>query len=524
MSDRKRFHPIALISYFIKTFYGLIFIVVLALFNLDSNPLIPLLIILGVIIVSLIVSLFKHYTHTYIINENKIVIYKGLFVKRETEIPYERIQTIQQRQWFFYKPFNVVQILIETGSTSDNEAEASLLAVDESLIDLIEEYRHKRLNGSQSDKSKPLDKGNIQDSYSDTNDSDFSFSDSFVNLDNKDKIEDEEVIYTYKMSNTDIFLFALTDLNIILVLLTVVVFIQTLFTEYSFIIDRIPKDFFDSIDNFLAQSIWLVVSILIITSIGFLIIFSLIKNFLYYFEFTVTCSKKTITIEYGVFERKTQKFPISKIQGIKVYQQSIRRLFKMSSVEIIIVGGQEKAGENSIEKKLFLLPLIKTDKMYQAFQEIFPDYTIEDPEINYVGRGKLFYFWRWIIIIFLPMIIVAFFLYTWLGIIILLIGSVFILFNWFDYRYQGYAILDKNLLVIQNFVGISKVQTYVDRSKIQSFTKHSSILLLRKNIGNFEFFIKFGMIPLPVRLRYVDLKDINIVQNFIINRDYIARD
>ena len=92
-------------------------------------------------------------------------------------------------------------------------------------------------------------------------------------------------------------------------------------------------------------------------------------------------------------------------------------------------------------------------------------------------------------------------------------------FNWLDCKYQGYAIMDSNLLAIQNFSGVSKVQTLVDRSKIQSFDKHSSLWLLRKDIGHFMFWIKSGMIPMHVGLKFVDLKDINYVQSFITKSD-----
>ena len=265
----------------------------------------------------------------------------------------------------------------------------------------------------------------------------------------------------------------------------------------------------------MAKGALFVTIIIVIFSIILLLIISVIKSFFYYFEFTVICSRKTITIEYGVFERKTQKIPLNKIQGIKIYQQAVRKLLTMSSVEILLIGGQEVKGENPLEKKVLILPLINTRLMYQALQMIFPAYAFEEPEITYVGRKKLFYFWRWIFVLMLPITIACFYYFNFIGIIPLAFSLIFMFFNWLDCKYQGYAIMDSNLLAIQNFSGVSKVQTLVDRSKIQSFDKHSSLWLLRKDIGHFMFWIKSGMIPMHVGLKFVDLKDINYVQSFL---------
>lgn len=552
MSERKRFHPIALVSYFFNSLKSFILLLIILLAEPTStsdsfSTVIIIAVILAIIVIS---SLIKYFSRSYIITEDKIVMYKGIFIKNETEIPYERIQTIKQRQWFFYKPFNVVQILIETGSTADKEAEGSLLAVDASLIDIIEQNRYKRsgsknkqisksnqnLNSNKNLKSKKESgdensisiEANIDDDslYSANNNEYTSGNDDLHNknyndLHNKNYYEEEldnEIIYEYMLSNKEILFYALTDLNILLVLLPFVIFLSEIFTEYPFILDFIPEAVFTGVDNLLAQALWVIVIFSIISSLIILLTISVIRSFLYYFEFTVKCSRKTITIEYGLFERKVQKIPLNKIQGIKIYQQVLRKFIRMSSVEILIIGGQEKKGESSLEDKVMILPLIKTSNMYPALQKLFPNYNMEEPEINYVGRGKLFYYWRWILLVMIPIVGVAFYFFTWLGVILLAVTIIFLLINWMDFRYEGYAIMDDNLISIQNFTGFSKVKTFLDRSKIQAFVKHSSYFQLRKGLSHFRFWIKSGDSSVNVGLRFVDIDDIDIVQGFVQNK------
>lgn len=509
MSKKNRFHPIALPTYFLKFFGGFLFLFILVILNLGENPVFAIILSGAILVLCSCLALLKYFTHTYSIDDNKIVVYSGVFIKRETEIPYERIQTIKQKQWFFYKPFNIVQIFIETGSTADNEAEASLMAVDKSLIDLIENYRFQRKNLYQADS---FDKASSL--YKTKPRTDMLGDDLF----DDDAREDEEIIYQYKLSYKEIFFYALTDFNVIIVAFSALFLIGELIFEVSFEKVWLQDNFFENIRSLLPQRDWIALLSLGISSIGLLLVFSMFKNFIYYFDFTVTCRRKTITIEHGIFERKTQKIPLAKVQGIQIYQQAVRKILSMASVEVLLIGGHEENRQKNADSKLLILPLIKTKDMYPALAKLFPNYSIEDPTINYVSRGKLFYFWRWKLLFMIPLLTLGFYLHTGVGTGILLVSIIILAFNWLDSRYQGYEILDKNLIVIQKFRGISKIQTYLNKTKIQSFDKSTSLLLMRKKIGHFMFWIKSGLIPMPVGLNFLDNKDIDNIQKFLVNK------
>ena len=465
MSDRKRFHPIVILSHFIKSIRGFLFATILFLISSELGIFYNMLIIYGIIAICLIIALVKYFTNTYFIEDNKIVMYKGIFLKKETEITFERIQTIKQRQWFFYRPFNVVQIFIETGSTADNEAEASLLAVDGSTIELIEEYRNKAKKNSK----KGEEDNNSANNGSEINEDKYSSIESELDLgqNNKNLKAEERVFYTYKLLNKEILFFALTDFKSILILLPFVAFIIDLFTDFSFILDYISESLLLGVENFLEKSTIFVVVILLSMSFLVLLFVTIVKNFLYYFEYTVTYSNETITIEHGLFERKVQKIPLDKVQGVKIYQQLARSILGMSSIEIIIIGGHEKLNDSSTSNNSLIFPLIKTNKVYPVLKELFPKCDIIEPSIIHTGKGKLFYFWRWILIIMIPVTVLFFHVFTWLGVVASLINIITLFFMWLDYRYQGYSILNKNLIVIQNFFGLSKVVTLLNRTKIQ---------------------------------------------------------
>ncbi|HAC3138513.1 TPA_asm: hypothetical protein GZK12_13780, partial [Listeria monocytogenes] len=136
MFEERRLHPIALIKEIITNVRRNIVPIVVGLFSvfraINSNGYLPdwavYLIIVIVILLILTPAVLKYITYKYTLEDQGIRIKYGLIFRKNTYIPYERIQTVQKKQWFFFIPFNVCQILIETAG-GNGKAEADLVAV-----------------------------------------------------------------------------------------------------------------------------------------------------------------------------------------------------------------------------------------------------------------------------------------------------------------------------------------------------------------------------------------------------------
>jgi len=468
MSERKKFHPIVLLIYFFQGIRSWFFLLFLIFVSSDGETAYRIVALSAVLILITATAFTKYFTQTYQISSEKIVVYRGIFQKRETDISYDRIQTVKQRQWFFFKPFRVVQVLIETGSGTGEEAEASLPAVNESVLESIERNRQKTNWVEESDQS----------------------------ISNEEKTQ-------YRLTNQLLLLYSLTDLTIVLIF----------FPVFTFILDWAPDSWLSGVDGYFAGSGWGIIVGLAAAGLLILMILSIIKNFIQYYTFTVTFDQDTLTIEYGLFERKLQKIPLAKIQGIKVHQQIFRKLLGMSSVEMILIGGQEKNGESSAINKLFLFPLISTKEVYASLTQFVPDLKIEQPSIIPVSQGKLWYFWRWLLLLVVPATGIGWYFFDWLGVTLLFVTLLLLVMQWLDCRQQGYAVQENDVICIQSFSGFSTVQTFLEQSRIQSFTKSSTKWLLNKHIGHVKFWIKEGNAPKDVGLRFVHTEDIETIQN-----------
>lgn len=493
MSEKKRFHPLALVIFLFEGFKTWGFFFILAFINFGFGNLYAILAYVGLLFIVLVTALVKYFTQSYQISPEKIVIYHGVLRKHEVDIPYDRIQTVKQRQWFFLEPFHVIQILIETAGGSSDKAEASLAAVDESLLDQIERYRQAleddpdEVSVSEEPAAEVVD-GALTGTTTGPLQSDVPLK----------KVRKDVPEFIYQVTNTQIFLFGVTDLSILA--MAVVLF--------GFVDDFIPDNWLDAAKNqtqqlaragwlFLVGSLFLV--LLVIT------IVSLIKNFLQYYNFKVIRQRDTLTIESGLLERKVQKIPLEKIQGIKIHQQVLRKLLGISSVELLLAGGQETDGESGFASKLYFLPIVEDQKMFEALDFLLPEWDFDQPEIEFVSRKRLFYFWRWAFLITIPAGIIGFiWINHWLALAAALVLVVWLLMGWLDCRYQGYAIQGKNRICIQNFSGASKVQTFIERPKIQSMTESTSIWLFKRQIGHLSLAIKTGTQTTTAALRFID--------------------
>ena len=390
-------------------------------------------------------------------------MYKGIFNKRETEITYERIQTVKQRQWFFFKPFNIIEVLIETASTSPGEAEASLTAVDESIIKTIESYRNQ----------------------------------TSPDLDEEKEIEAADNQFSLKYQ--DVVLFGLTDLTAILIV----------FTALSFVFEWIP-------DRFFSELVSLVGNVSRHSDCGTHVYGSSYNCCVVtlkrasYFSMIIKHIRHedTLTISYGLFERKTQKIPLSKIQGIKVNKQLLRHLFNRSSVELVIMGGQESEGESLSIKKVYLFQLlISNDQVYTRLNQFIPDRAIEKPEVKKVTQNRVWYFLRWKMLAGIPLVAIALYFNTTIGIIASMILIIILLMAWKKSQVQAYAIQKNRLLCIQQFEGFTTVQFFIMPQNVQALSYSTSIALVNKDIGHMDVTFKENEHPTNYGMRYIKEKD-----------------
>lgn len=485
MSKKVHYHPLTILLHILSALKAWIpFIVIGIIRNGFKDGWETLLIFGGAAMLLSMWACVKYFFESYTIDADKMVIYEGIIRKKEIEVTYERMQAIKQRQWFFLVPFHVVSLQIETAG-GESKPEFNIPAIPIRVFNEIEHYRqHANDKQEKNFPEQQADEAVIE----------------------KSPLYEEQTV-KYQLTNRQIFLFGITDLSVFMGIFVVLLTIERFMS----------KEWVDEVADVTISAVQTGGLFVVAFGILFMVVamlFAMIKSMITYYHFKVSYFEKTLTIERGLLEKHVQKIPLNKVQGIRIKQNILRRLLGISSVELILAGGQEQKENADNTAKVLLLPIISESELYPVLQMIYADWQMAKPTIQAVSRGRWFYFSRWSIAVLLPLAIISFFFYWWLG-TILLLGLLFVIAtDLLNSHNQGLAFLSESRLCIQNYQYFTKVQTFIDRAKVQSIEETSTPFLYRKDLAHLSLQLREGNGRLNVKLRYMKGKDIQRVTRF----------
>lgn len=464
MSEPKRLHPAALILLIVQSIKSSI-VLIIPLF-IGKNTLFRW-IIGAIILLSIAHSILNYWFTKYLVSDDHIQLFEGIFFKKVKTVPYERIQTIHQNQWFFFQPFHLVELKIDTATNEGSDAEIHLLSVPETVLESIEANRHP------------------------TQTKEKTTADAVISPNSDSRA-------SYEVQMRDIFLYGVTDLKIIATFSALVALINNF----------LPK----SIMNYLeheGEKIWragiIIFLFALILLILFLILSSVFHHFIKYYRFKIQRTTDHLRIESGLFKREIKVLPIAKIQAVTLKQQPLRRLLKLTTVQLLVLGDQKEDKED-ISGKVVFIPIISATTVYDKLAEFLPEFALNEPTLRTVTKNSLrtiWYFIRWPLIL-IPLLMIGGYFHLWLGIALTLLFLYCILIGLYKRHLQGYELSDTKF-TIQTSHGFTKALTIVERKKIQSLSVDTSKWLYPKHRGHVNLFIKTGSSPHSLDLRYMDL-------------------
>jgi len=102
-------------------------------------------------------------------------------------------------------------------------------------------------------------------------------------------------------------------------------------------------------------------------------IYSVIKSFFKYYDFTVYRDGKDLHVKCGLIKLRSYTIPVDKITTLTVEQPLISRIFGKYHLEVITVGVGDEDGENSN-----LTMSLSKEEMLEHLAELVPEYSWED--------------------------------------------------------------------------------------------------------------------------------------------------
>lgn len=427
----KRQHPITmLLELKITDFIPFI----IFLFSLKGKFPFWYLVPIGFLVISVISIIVEWYYKVYWVENNVLHIKQGLFVKKESYLNKERVQTINTSSSMLYQVLGLTKLKIETAG-GGNEPEVSLagITMDEakSLITMLNEQAGEAVE-IQEDSSQ-------------------------IRVEEENKTE-------YKLTWKEILLASVTSGQFGLLF-------SLLFFVYSQVDEYIPKWMKDKAEAYVMDHdvygwIYLVAMLLVVSWIV-----STIGYALKHANFTVHRKNDEIRISQGLLERKELVLKLHRIQGITIKEGIFRQPFGYCSIHVEVIQNNEKGEENVI-----LHPVIRKDRVAELLAHLQLPYEL-NPTITALPKTALrrYLLDSFIFFCILAVPVTGASIYFEKYFIIWILLPLFVLLmslGYATFRAGGYRVEEEQLTMV--YRNIAKYTGLVRRRHVQSIEKTQS--------------------------------------------------
>jgi putative membrane protein len=475
ISKRAHLPLFCILVFWVRNIRNFFVIALFLLFKLTKDDPSYLVMIGGVVsflLLFLVFAIWSYSSFTYQIDATSITVNKGIFNKKQTILPFERIQTINANHLFYLRPFKLARLTLESAAGTSGEAEIIFPVLPTSVIASIETVKETASH------QPSLTESTIR-------------PDAVKEQSPNAPSTEIEPVNAFTLALKEIFLFSLTDFSLL-----------AIFVVIGFnVIDKLPDLF--SLTNEIAKFGLLIGGVILLGVLVLFMLLSLAINLLRYYGFKVEQQGEQLRITQGLFSKQQRTIPLSKIQGLSVEQNIYRRIFRLSTVKLLLATGSSSEGEHTV----FLFPIMKDDLLLESLQRFLPEWSFQQPRFITNSHPTLWYFYRWPLLIGLLASGVTAYFFWWLAVLLLLVCGSFMVSGIWRGKMQGYQFLSDDVLLCQSIRGLTKVTAYLAKNKIQDFSLTTTYWQYQKGLGKSQFTIKTGDTETESKLLYFPLAE-----------------
>lgn len=441
----------------------------------------------GFLVVALVFGVVRWFFFTYELTPHEITVHQGVFVKRRTHVPFERVQTLTKTQPFFFQPFEVFQVRLETSGKADDQI--TFNALTPTQIATIERYRQAAQTttaGVTTVAPQP------------------------------------QASATYQIDQRALIRYALTSFGS----LGIIGVILTLLSEIS---NHLPDHVMVNLDRWLSGCSLMFYALLTAVVIFWGIGVAFLKIYNQYYGFTLTRVGQHLAIARGLLTKHTMQLRTTRVQAVQFEQSLLRRALRLVTVSVFLASAV-KADKNEAHQTV-LMPVVPAAEATQVLRPFLP--TLALPALQPVKtvphalRYQLQYtlwwglgivslvlggywviasHWHWHNHVADTVILVA-------AIVLLL---VWLLSAWLRMRDQRLTMAG-DVLAIQTTSWFTKRQYYVRRDKIQGLNLAQSLFMVPHQAQHLQVVVRHGDSAAVIGLRYLDVAVVAQVQRWLID-------
>lgn len=423
----------------------------------------------------------------YWIEDDKIMMQKGIFNKTVKEIYIGKIQTMDTSAGVANQLLGGVIMHIKTAGDG-----IELNSIGKHDAKVLSDYLNQRKY--QLNHQEIADADNISETV-----------DTY-------HPEDKEVSYEtlYELSFKDLILMSSTSASMFTAL-------AVFFGIYSQIDEVLSLDhYFNRVEEFVGDN-YIMLGIIIAGMLFISYIIGIFITSLKYHRYTVRYDGEVLNIKYGLFERKNKYIVVNNIQKVSERQSYLRKLFNKTSFSVTTTS-EMKDSEDSILGDEELLPFISRDEAYHIIQSLVPGYQFN--EVNHIipKRSIRRYFQvSWVVIIVICSVIQYYwFDKAWIIGLILLILTL--ITAWIKYKNSGYKISD-NQITIRNGGVFSMETSFIRESNIISLDVNTTPFMNRADLRSISIDVSSGSMSATKSLDYIEKEDAKIIYDWFLAKE-----
>ncbi|NEG95774.1 PH domain-containing protein [Bifidobacterium sp. SMB2] len=483
-----RTHPLSLVidAYnWGKAIIGFVFSMLVILPRLHMTFRTACMIAAGIILAGVVWLVAEWASRRYRLERDALTLRTGLFTDTRKTIPYDHIHAIDVSAPFFFRPFSLVTLTVDSGGVSDGST-TTLTAVPATLSATLERLRRQACGQALHDSATHGPRtASATDRQPDS-------APATGTTDTRGRL-------VFRASTRDTLLFALTDLGFLAALAVIYGFAQNLR-------DLLPEGMVDAAEyavfRYAAGSV-LTAFMVAAAVLASMLVVSVVKSLLQYHRFEVWRHGDDLIIVRGLFTRRSVTIPVRRVQTIIIRQSVLRRMLRLSSVQVgLTTPGTEGDGDDD-NTRGNVLPVIRDDRLYGTLHDMLPEWNPHEVPIRRTAQGLGRYLlalsvaWTLAAMLALaaavmtmtsfyasvegaPLREAAFpdgnpvfepwFRVIWLLWLLLptaLAGAYAFARRWLRWRTEGYALLPSNRIVVTGSRGLTFVTMVTCRSRIQ---------------------------------------------------------
>jgi putative membrane protein len=423
----------------------------------------------GISVIGSVVSYFRFYFH---IQDDELIIEKGILERKKISIPLNRIQAVDLEQKLLHQFFNVVAINIDTAGSKKSE-----VTIDALYKPDAERFKKYLLSHRQST------------------------TDHEVTTDIAH--EKEELIF--RLEPRDLVKIGVSQ-NHIQTAGIILAFGVGLLENFEAVLGF---DYYDQIGEYIKsgfQSFLFTLAILIPVLLIFSFIFTLGRTVINYYNFSFVSTQKGFRSKSGLLTVKEKSANSGKIQLVRSSTDPIKRIFKLSRIKVF-----QASSDVMGKKQAMILPGVTDEQKANVYYRLFPERILDFPisiRISKLIIRRIFAYGG-----LLPfLILLGFYFVTKISWV--LGGALFIPVSiWGGYRYFRNAKIRFNSQALSVTRGVFTIKTdTLELYKIQAISLTRNIFQRRHNLASLRIYTASGGTIIP----YIPLSQAKQIQDFFL--------